>query len=163
MILDRLKFSAGFRVASFNISPCTYSPYLLHYTTGKLPTLAEIIFSPEDAWTNSFYVVSFKLTNHILCGVVSHVAQVYAIMMLVSSSNLVLSGNTFFGIIMSSNYIWLFPAWLFVTTFSYSEVPFHLMGLMSELFANSQHCSFLWPLLPQLWHDPLSFSSFLSH
>ena len=46
----------------------------------------------------------FKLTNPVLCGVVSHVSPVSAIRMLGSNSNLVLYGNIFFGIFMRMNY-----------------------------------------------------------
>ena len=42
-----------------------------------------------------------------------------------------------------------------------SAVPFKLLVLLSKVFVRSQHCSFLWPLLLQLWHDLLNFPAFL--
>ena len=100
---NRLKFAAGVRVTSFNVSPCTSSPYLFHCTTGKLPTLVEIMFPPGASWMESSSVASFKLTNSVLCRVVSHVAPVYETMMLLYNSNLLLYGNIFFGISISMN------------------------------------------------------------
>ena len=97
--LNILKKLAGARFTPFNVSPCTSSPCYLDYNTGKLQTLVDIIFSPEAAWMESSSLVSFKLTNPVLCVVVSHVTQCMQIMMLVSNSYLVLSGDILFGII----------------------------------------------------------------
>ena len=47
--LNRMKFTDGIRVIIFNVSPWPSSPYLLHWTTEKTPTLVEIMFSPEAA------------------------------------------------------------------------------------------------------------------